>query len=60
MYCHRCEGLLVPTWLGESYDYGACVPALRCVTCGYIEDADMRKRRLATQRDHDLVGKGGV
>ena len=56
MNCHRCHGLMVPTWIGEDHEWGSSLPAQKCLLCGYVEDAVMRKRRLAMAQDQDAQG----
>ena len=66
MICQRCKGLLVPENLGDLRDEAICMySGIRCINCGYVEDAVVRANRLhspATKRStpRRVVKNGGV
>jgi len=66
MICQRCRGLLVRESFGDLREEAGCIyPAIRCINCGYIEDAVVRANRLqspATKRStpRRIVKNGGV
>ena len=66
MICQRCRGLLVRESFGDLRGEAGCTyPAIRCINCGYIEDAVVRANRLhspATKRStpRRIVKNGGV
>ena len=66
MLCQRCKGLLVRETFGDLREESSRMPpAIRCINCGYIEDAVVRANRLgraAAKRStpRGIVWKGGV
>jgi RNase P subunit RPR2 len=66
MVCQRCRGLLVrETFTDLSIESNSVNTAIRCINCGYIEDAVVRANRVrdsvSTQpTSRGRVGKGHV
>jgi len=66
MLCQRCKGLIVREIFDDLREEASCMsPAIRCINCGYIEDAVVRANRLgraAAKRStpRGIVWKGGA